>query len=229
MKANNPRIERLKEMLALEERRAKLHEDLSTLLARMSSVRETFFERGGTRAAAVVAAPSTGSGRTRVGPRRKAKRGALKEKIMAALEAAGATGVRVKDLAAKLATKPVNIHSWFHSTSKRNAAIKKISGGHYRLENKGAAVSSKSTTTGGSTSPRAGKARGGRGRQSKRGELSARIVSELQRAGSKGITVRELAGKLGTKYKNTYIWFATTGKKNSKIKKTGPATYKIVS
>ena len=229
MKANNPRIERLKEMLALEERRAKLHEDLSTLLARMSSVRETFFERGGARSAAAVAAPSTGLRRTRVGPRRKAKRGALKEKIMSALEAAGATGVRVKDLAAKLATKPVNIHSWFHSTSKRNAAIKKISGGHYRLENKGATVSSKSAATGRSTSPRAGKARGGRGRQSKRGELSARIVSELQRAGSQGITVRELAGKLGTKYKNTYIWFATTGKKNSKIRKTGPATYKIVS
>jgi hypothetical protein len=223
MKANNPRIERLKEMLALEERRAKLQEDLSTLLARMSSVRETLFERGGAR----TAGPSAGSRRTPVTRPRKAKRGALKEKIMAALEAAGATGVHVKDLAATLATKPVNIHSWFHSTSKRNPAIKKISGGHYRLERKGG-TSSKAAPNGKTTPRKTGQVRRG-GRQSRRGELSRRIVNELQRAGSQGITVRELAGRLGTKYKNTYIWFATTGKKNAKIRKIGPATYKIVS
>ncbi len=229
MKANNPRIERLKEMLALEERRTKLHEDLSALLARISSVRDTLFEGGSARSAAVAAAPSAGSRPTRGARPRKAKRGALKEKIMAALEAAGATGVRVKDLAATLATKPVNIHSWFHSTSKRNAAIKKITGGHYRLEGKGATSSAKAAPNGKTSTRKAGQTRRGRGRQSKRGELSERIVSELQRAGSRGITVRELAGKLGAKYKNTYIWFATTGKKNSKIRKIAPATYKIVS
>jgi uncharacterized protein YjcR len=52
---------------------------------------------------------------------------------MAALTAAGAAGVQVKELAEAIGTKAVNIHSWFHSTIKRNPEIKKISGGHYRL------------------------------------------------------------------------------------------------
>jgi len=224
MKANNPRIERLREMLALEERRARLHLDLAGVIAQMSALKDQLFEDVNVRVGRITREISgTRSG----GSRRKARRGALKEKIMAALEAAGNAGVHVKDLAAELATKPVNIHSWFHSTSKRNPSIRKISGGHYRLDSKGSA-SPQSSSPQRTTSTGGGKGRKGRGGQSRRGELSSRIVKELQASGAKGITVRNLADKLGAKYKNIYIWFATTGKKNKSIKKIGPATYKLV-
>lgn len=225
MKANNPRIERLKKMLTLEERRVRLHLDLAGVVAEMSALKDRLFEDVSARVSAVTRQIS---GPTRRGPRRKARRGALKEKIMAALETAGAAGVRVKDLAAELATKPVNIHSWFHSTSKRNPAIRKISGGHYRLDSKGSASPQISS---GQRAPSVKAGKGGRKRRggpSRRGELSSRIIKELQAAGAKGITVRNLADKLGAKYKNIYIWFATTGKKNKGIKKIGPATYKLV-
>ena len=60
----------------------------------------------------------------------------------------------------------------------------------------------------------------------KRGQLSAGILSALQAAGSKGITVGDLATRLGANYKNIYVWFATTGKKHP-LKKLAPATYSL--
>jgi hypothetical protein len=39
---------------------------------------------------------------------------------MTALEAAGSAGIKVKELSEAIGTKAVNIHSWFHSTVKRN-------------------------------------------------------------------------------------------------------------
>ena len=147
---------------------------------------------------------------------------------MAALESAGNAGVRVKDLAAALGTKAVNVHSWFHSTIKRNPAIKKLSGGHYRLE--GGAGASPASTPGGTASSSSSRPKTGRklGPQP-RGALSARIHAELQRAGENGITVKNLASKLGANHKNIYIWFATTGKKNRNIKKVAPATYRLTT
>lgn len=147
---------------------------------------------------------------------------------MAALEKAGAAGIYVKDLAAELATKPVNIHSWFHSTSKRNPAIKKIAGGHYRLA-KSASTKASLGTKGRKSAGTKSATRSRRvGSQSRRGELSAQIIGQLQSAGKDGVTVRTIAEKIGAKNKNIYIWFATTGKKNRAIKKVGPATYRLV-
>ena len=39
----------------------------------------------------------------------------------------------------------------------------------------------------------------------------------------------DLAERLGAKYKNVYIWFATTGKKYPNIKRIAPATYQLKS
>ena len=243
MKANNPRIDRLRKMVVLEEKRARLHLDLAGVIEQMTALKERLFDDISTRIEAAARPTSTGTGRGRRG---KARRGALKEKIMAALEAAGNAGVHVKDIAAELATKPVNIHSWFHSTSKRNPAIRKISGGHYRLESQGSGQTRASAAQRASAQPRATSSRtsarkksspGKRGPArskarrgpSKRGQLSARIMRELETAGSKGITVSALSDKVGAKYKNVYIWFATTGKKNTKIKKVAPATFRLAA
>lgn len=237
MKSNNPQIEILKQMVALEERRMELQEVLDGVLDRMAALRDQLFQDNGSKAqpaSSPAQAQRTGSG-TAPTRRKRRGRGTLKETIMGALASAGSAGVRVKDLAVALGTKPVNIHSWFHSTSKRNPDIKKISGGHYRLEGSGASASApddnaasakplQSTRVAGRGPGRPRKAAVG---GTKRGALSAEILKQLELAGPEGANVRGMASKIGAKYKNIYIWFATTGKKNPAIKKLGPATYAL--
>jgi hypothetical protein len=64
---------------------------------------------------------------------KRGRRGGLGNKIVAALEAAGEDGVKVVDLAQKLKVKAGNLHVWFATTGKKNAAIKKVGKGQYRL------------------------------------------------------------------------------------------------
>jgi hypothetical protein len=228
MKLSNPRIERLKQMMSLEEKRVALQEELNQVVEQMTELKDALFsESAPTSSAATTYTPAARKGAKGA---KSTPRGALKDRIVAALQAAGNGGVRVKELAVALGTKPVNVHSWFHSSMKRYPAIKKIEGGHYRLEGSIGDKPGKRGRAAGKAAPKtaanATRTRG-KGKQSKRGELSARIMSELEAAGSSGITVREIADKLGANYKNIYIWFATTGKKNSSVKKIGPAQYKL--
>jgi hypothetical protein len=187
-------------------------------------------------------APKAGPGR---GRGKRMKRGQLKDQIVSALTAAGHAGVRVTELAKALSIKPVNIHSWFHSALNRYPQIKKLIGGHYRLEgslegssapaaNKGRGQNGSATRKSAAPTSQPAKASGrarssGAKSHSKRGELSAKVLSELQSAGAKGITVKDLSAKIGAPYKNIYIWFATTGKKNAKVKKVGPAQYRLAA
>ena len=48
-------------------------------------------------------------------------------------------------------------------------------------------------------------------------------------ADKEGITFKDLADKVDSKYKNIAIWFSTTGKKNSAIKKVGPAHFRLAA
>jgi hypothetical protein len=248
MKSQNPRLERLKELLSLEERRVSVQQDLESITQRMVSLRDSLFDEGGAPTSqpdspARESAPSRG-GR----PRGPLKRGALKEHIASALEAAGSAGVRVTELAKELGVKPVNIHSWFHSSLKRFPQIKKLKGGHYRLEGKldlaaGARKRGRPRKTDSPQAaaprpvgrpPKNGSAKSGNGSSSsssgtRRGALAEKVLSELKKGGSKGVSVRDLASKIGANYRNIYIWFATTGKKNPKIKRIAPATYRLES
>ena len=56
----------------------------------------------------------------------RAKRGALKETLLALLKEAGATGLSVKEIAAKTGVKGANIHAWFFTTGKKISQIKKV-------------------------------------------------------------------------------------------------------
>ncbi len=66
------------------------------------------------------------------------------------------------------------------------------------------------------------------GRRSSRGALRQNILSALESAGKQGATVRELSEKLGVKTANLYVWFNGTGKNVERIKKIGPATYRVL-
>src|SRR6266545_630720 len=60
---------------------------------------------------------------------------------------------------------------------------------------------------------------------SPRGGLKGRIIRALRAAGDKGVTVKDLAGKLGKSYGNISVWFHTTGKGVKEIKKVAPGKF----
>lgn len=251
MNSHNPRLERLKELLSLEERRVALQEEIDSISERMSTLRDSLFDEGASvaRVAASPAAARQQEGasatpRKTRGPQKRGKRGQLKEQILGALSSAGAAGVKVTELAKALSIKPVNIHSWFHSSLKRFPEIKKLKGGHYRLEGelkRDQQPSSQSEESSSSPRTNSTKPAGRRGRgparnsgsreesssNTRRGALSEQVLSELEKAGAKGASVRDIAESIGAKYRNIYIWFATTGKKNARIKKVAPAHYRL--
>jgi len=75
--------------------------------------------------------------------------------------------------------------------------------------------------------PKAGKGRSAARRRmvSPRGGLKGRIIRALRAAGDKGVTVKDLAGKLGKSYGNISVWFHTTGKGVKGIEKVAPGKF----
>ena len=78
----------------------------------------------------------------------------------------------------------------------------------------------------GSGSARGRKAGSGSG-GTRRGQLKENVISTLKEAGKTGITVREIAEKLGTKPVNIHAWFHSTGKKVKGIQKVDGGKYRI--
>ena len=56
----------------------------------------------------------------------RAKRGAMKDTIVALLKEAGKAGLSVQDIAAKTGVKGANIHAWFFTTGKKIKEIQKV-------------------------------------------------------------------------------------------------------
>jgi hypothetical protein len=66
-----------------------------------------------------------------------------------------------------------------------------------------------------------------RGRKAGRGELKSQIFSALEKAGSTGVKVMDLAKSLGSKPANIYAWFHAAVKRYPSIKKVGNAQYRL--
>ena len=58
-----------------------------------------------------------------------------------------------------------------------------------------------------------------------RGQLKERIVQSLKVAGKPGVTVKDLAAKIGKSYGNISVWFHTTAKGVKEIKKVAPGRF----
>lgn len=58
-----------------------------------------------------------------------------------------------------------------------------------------------------------------------RGQLKEQIIGMVKGAGKAGITVKEIAAKLGDKPDRIHVWFNATGKNVKEIKRVRPATY----
>lgn len=63
----------------------------------------------------------------------RAKRGALKEKILRALRVAGSKGATIHELSDKLGIRNANLYVWFNGTGKNVPGLKKIGTAKYRL------------------------------------------------------------------------------------------------
>src|SRR5260221_7446064 len=184
MSNTTPRTVHLKAMLALEEKRAALQQQIDEIHHQISIVHDQIFAKRPTTVISAKSAPKAVS-------KGRAKRGALKAKIMAALEAAGNSGVRVTELASALGAKAANLHAWFHATAKRIPSIVKIAGGPYRLNGHAP-----------KPAPAAKKAKARKSGNAKRGGLTDNVMAALSSAGSSGITIKDISEKAGTNYRN---------------------------
>ncbi len=71
-----------------------------------------------------------------------------------------------------------------------------------------------------------GKAKGGR---LKRGAATELILNGLKAAGAAGISVKELAPKIGLKASTMRVWLGTTGKKIKEVEKIGWGRYRFAA
>lgn len=117
---------KLRSLISLTEQREKLAAQLEKLDAAILEVLSKSAPQGAKRGRPASATLVPGSSESH------GKRGALKEKILAELKAAGKDGVSVKALSAKLGVKNQNVHVWFATTGK-TVGVKKIGPGKYRL------------------------------------------------------------------------------------------------
>ena len=62
-------------------------------------------------------------------------------------------------------------------------------------------------------------------RRTQRAPLKEQIVQTLKTAGKAGVTVKDVAAKLGKSYGNISVWFHTTGKGIKEINKVAPGRF----
>lgn len=124
----------LRSLIALTEKREKLTAELASVENQIAAA------IGG--GASTNPAPKVRKGRAKA-VKKRGKRGAVKELILAGLKEAGEAGIAVKHLAAKIGIKPQNIHVWLHTTGKKSGLIKALGKGVYGLEESLAVESAK--------------------------------------------------------------------------------------
>ena len=62
-------------------------------------------------------------------------------------------------------------------------------------------------------------------KRAKHGQVKNAILNLLKQSGKKGITVKEVAGKLGVGVNRIHTWFYNARKSLKQIKKIGPGRY----
>jgi uncharacterized protein YjcR len=118
----------LNQLIDLVKQKEKLQAELAQVDAQIQSLESGVpapKKRGRKPGRPVGSAVSGPAAKTR----KRGKR--LKKGLLKALEAAGAGGITVKELAAKLGVKPGNVFSWFYTTGKKIKGIKKVGEAKY--------------------------------------------------------------------------------------------------
>lgn len=223
--SSQSRIDLYKEAMNLERERAALQGKLDQLHARLDHIKGSLFSSGGGASAPVsVKVKAVASKAAPAVKKVRAKRGALKQRILEALAAAGKEGIRVRDLAVTIGSKSAALHSWFQFARKHIPGIRKAGKARYRLV--GALPKAAPAAEPAAAKPKAARA-SRKSPGSQRGQLSDAVHAALQAAGKDGARVGDLAKQIGINPRNLFVWFATTGKQYKAIKKVAPGHYRL--
>lgn len=171
------------------------------------------------------------------GKTKRAARGAVKAAIMDLIQAAGESGVTVKDIAAKLGVSYNRVFTWFYNTGSKIKEIKKAGPGRYARAGGAARAIRPAPAPRPTPKPKPRPAaptkavvkKAAPAKRGKPGVTKEGIVELLKGAGAEGLTVKDLAVKLGVNPQRLYVWFGATGKAVKEIKKVAPAKYAWVS
>ena len=195
-------------MISVEDEREKLISQIKSLDVRLESLYKSLkFQR-----AEIPAKPDPNSN--------KSEHGGLKRMVLDLLVKAGPEGISVKEISAYLNTKPANIHAWFHSTGRKISQISKIGEARYALTGELPPMPEPKVKVAGRASTKPTQPRGG---------LTKKLFEVMEAAGPAGVSIKELAEKVNSNYRNIAVWFATTGKKFPNVVKVAPAVYRVAA
>jgi len=221
MTTPNLSIAHLEELLAFAKKKLALSLDLEKIEKEIAS----FFGGG-------KPAPEAPSKRGRpakktviVKSRIKAPRGTLKAQILGALAEAGKGGMSIGEVAEKTGAKKSSLNTWFYTTGKK-AGVKKVSRGRFVFTGKNAdEVPAQPSAP--KRKPRAQRASGKGSKKAPRGTLKPAILAALQDAPKDGLSVTEVADRIGAKRNTVNVWFYTTGKKVKELKKVSKGRFAL--
>jgi hypothetical protein len=121
----------LRQLVKLSEQKEALMAKIQAIDRKMVLLQSEFGvpqrNNGGRARVTVSESPGRGQGKGR------ARRGALKEKIVKALQASGKRGTTIRELADKLNVRSANLYVWFNGTGKNVRGLKKVGPARYRL------------------------------------------------------------------------------------------------
>lgn len=76
---------------------------------------------------------------------------------------------------------------------------------------------------------RRGAAKGSKKPRSPKGFMQEQVIKHLEAAGEQGVSVRELAEKIGKPVGQVHVWFTNTGKKLGQLQKLESGKWRILS
>ena len=136
MQLSNLNVESLKSLMGFAKRKDQLSKEIAKIeeqiLAFLGGKPAPKAAKKASKKAAKKASTKKAPAKKAAPKARRGKRGSLGKKVLAALEAAGAKGAKVADLAKDLGLKNANLHVWFATTGKKHT--KKVGRGHYQLK-----------------------------------------------------------------------------------------------
>jgi hypothetical protein len=124
----------LRSLIILAEKREKLMAELASIEKQIAAAIEGSTPVVKTVSSRKIRGGELGNARLPRVPKKRGKRGAMKELILAGLKEAGDAGIAVRHLAAKLALKPGSVHVWFGTTGKKSGLTEALGKGIYRLK-----------------------------------------------------------------------------------------------
>ena len=153
------------------------------------------------------------------------QRGELKDSIASLVKASGETGITAKKVAAILGLPLPRIYNWFNATGKKVHGINKVGPAKYAWVANSTPAADLYAPIEASAKAKPQKSSARKAETKSYGGVKEAIINLVKASGKAGITVGEIAEKLGVKTGNIYSWFTTTGKKVKQIKKAGPGKY----